>query len=55
MKKIYSSPKFVVVELESTLLQPVISSGGQGQSNDDDEGEGGDVKEFLWEFNNLSW
>ena len=43
------------IELESKLLQGIITSqeGGSGQTDDSQEGEGGDVKEFI--FNTNLW
>ena len=51
MKKIYSSPMFMAIELESKLLQGIVTSTEGASSDDSQQGEGGDVKEFTFNIN----
>ena len=53
MKKNYSSPMLTAIELESKLLQGIVTSTEGESSDDNQEGEGGDVKEFI--FNTNLW
>lgn len=53
MKKNYSSPMLTAIELESKLLQGIVTSTEGAPSDDNQEGEGGDVKEFI--FNTNLW
>lgn len=41
------------IELESKLLQGIVTSTEGAPSDDNQEGEGGDVKEFI--FNTNLW